>query len=1025
MARMPSATIDAAALRSVAAAFRLGGTYCGGAPYGNGHINDTFAVTFEQGGVSTRYILQRINEHVFRDVDAVMANVARVTAHAGRRALAAGVTDPQRRVLTLIPTRGGENLLRDASGAWRCYVFIADATSHDVIRGPEMAREAARAFGEFQRMLGDLPGERLRETIPDFHHTRRRFDALMRAAAEDRRGRAAGVATELAFVREREPMVDLLLDLHARGELPERVTHNDTKLNNVLIDDRTGAGLCVIDLDTVMPGLALYDFGDLVRSATNAAPEDERDLARVRTRPEIFEALVEGYLAGTGGLLNEAEIGQLAFAGRLITLEIGMRFLTDHLEGDAYFRIHREGHNLDRARSQFALVRSLEEQREAMEAVVRRLVARSRRDSPATASAPMIPTSSESQQRERIATEIFPGADAACSRLASEIADLIRSNDRAGKPTVLGLATGSTPVRLYRELIRLHREDGLSFRNVITFNLDEYYGLPREHPESYWRFMHEQLFNHLDIPAANVNVPNGMVPRGEVFAWCRSYEDRIRAAGGLDLQVLGIGRTGHIGFNEPGSSRESRTRLVTLDGLTRRDAARDFLGEANVPRHAITMGVGTILDARRIVLLAWGESKAAVVAAAVEAPPSDALPASFLQGHPQVRFLLDEAAASALTRVRHPWLVTPVEWRPALARRAVMWLSQTVGKPVLKLLDEDYSEHGMADLLTEQGPSYGLNIRIFNEIQRTITGWPGGKPNADDSSRPERALPFPKRVVVFSPEPSHDVLGMGGTLRRLKDQGHDVTVVYLTSGNLAVPDEEAVMAADLVGDIAETLARSEGPVAEFARTTRKELLEKAAFAADSASIRRLKGLLRRGEARASLRDCGYAAGQARFLDLAFYERGRYRQFAPGKEDVAAVAALLRELTPNQIFLTGERDDPTSITAVGYQLLRQAWRQVAAEAWTKDCRVWAYRGVEQPWEAAEIEMAVPLSPRELAQKIQVVFHHKSQRSQTPVAAGLREPWQQAEQQNRALAANYDKLGLADYEALEGFSRARLD
>ena len=537
--------------------------------------------------------------------------------------------------------------------------------------------------------------------------------------------------------------------------------------------------------------------------------------------------------------------------------------------------------------------------------------------------------------------------------------------------------------------------------------------------------MHEQLFNHIDIPAENVNVPDGTVARADVFAACRKYEEKIRAAGGLDLQVLGIGRTGHIGFNEPGSSRESRTRLVTLDGLTRRDAARDFLGEANVPRHAITMGVGTILDAKKIVLLAWGESKAGVIAEAVEGNPTDALPASFLQGHPQVRFLIDRTAASSLTRVRQPWLVGPIEWTPAVIRRAVIWLAQTAKKPVLKLLDEDYSEHGMADLLTEHGPSYGLNIRIFNEIQRTITGWPGGKPNADDSSRPERAFPFPKRVVVFSPEPSHDVLGMGGTLRRLKDQGHVVTVVYLTSGNLAVPDEEAVMAADLVGEIAETLARSQGPVADFARATREELLGKSAFAGDSPVIRRLKGLLRRGEARASLRDCGYRPEQARFLDLPFYERGRYRQFAPDQTDVDAMVALLREYTPNQIFLTGDRDDPSSITAVCFEIVRQAYRVVAADEWFQDCRSWVYRGVENPWEAPDIEMAVPLSPRELAQKMQAVFHHKSQRSQTPMATGLREPWQQAEQQNRGLAATYDQLGLADYEALEGFARAPLD
>ena len=625
--------------------------------------------------------------------------------------------------------------------------------------------------------------------------------------------------------------------------------------------------------------------------------------------------------------------------------------------------------------------------------------------------------SAENEQRERLKCVVHPSADIASALAAGELATLIRRNNAAGRPTVLGLATGSTPVRLYRQLIRLHREEKLSFKNVVTFNLDEYHGLPRTHPESYWRFMHEQLFNHLDIPPANIHIPDGTVPRAEVFAWCRAYEEQIRAAGGLDVQILGIGRTGHIGFNEPGSGRDSRTRLVTLDALTRRDAARDFVGEANVPRHAITMGVGTILEARRILLLAWGEAKARVLADAVEKTPTDSLPASFLQGHPAVELHLDAAAASELTRLRHPWLVGTVDWTPAITRRAVVWLAQQVGKPVLKLLDEDYSEHGMADLLTEQGPAYGLNIRIFNELQHTITGWPGGKPGADDQHRPERALPAQKRVVVFSPEPSDDVLGMGGTLRRLVDQGHDVTVAYLTSGNLGVPDEEAAMAAELVIDLA-------GTGTEFAQTVRRQLGAKAAYDSDTPEIRQLKGVLRRGEARASLQACGVAATRARFLDLPFYEQGRYRQFRIGEADIAAVAALLREVQPHQIFATGHSADPSSVPALGFEVLRRALALAAGEAWRADCRVWLYRGPDREWEPAEIEMAVPFSPRELTQKIQAIYHHKSQRSQSPVvAAGLHESWQQAEHHNRAIAGRYDALGLAEYEAIEAFRRWR--
>ncbi|MDO8545616.1 MAG: glucosamine-6-phosphate deaminase [Opitutaceae bacterium] len=987
-------------------------------PWGNGHINDTYAVTVGPDGSSTRFILQRINANVFKNVPALMENIQRVTAHTAHRMILSGERD-HRRALTLLPTRDGQAYYQDANGGWwRCYRFIEDAKSHDVVDSPAMAREAARAFGQFQRLLVDLPGPRLHETIPNFHHTRRRFETFRAVVERDAKGRNAAAREEIEFALAREPMVDVLLQLQARGEIPERITHNDSKLNNVMIDDATRAGICVIDLDTVMPGLALYDFGDLVRSATTSAREDETDLSRVSARIDVFDALVEGYLSATRTILKPAEIAHLAFAGRLITFEIGVRFLTDFLEGDVYFKTARPGHNLERARNQFAVLRSLEAQQEAMEEIVAKHAARLNNQSTT-----MIPDSPEARQRERIPTEIFPNADEAAVRLARELAELIRRNDAAGRNTVLGLATGSTPVRLYRQLIRMHREEGLSFRRVVTFNLDEYYGLPRTHPESYWRFMHEQLFDHIDVPTENIHVPDGTVPRADVFGWCREYEAMIRAAGGLDLQVLGIGRTGHVGFNEPGSTRDSRTRLVTLDTLTRRDAARDFLGESNVPRHAITMGVGTILEARRIVLLAWGEGKAGVIAQAVEGTATDSLPASFLQGHQNVQFFIDVAAASALTRLRHPWLVGAVAWQAELTRRAVVWLAREVKKPVLKLLDEDYSEKGMADLLTERGPAYDLNIKIFNELQHTITGWPGGKPKADDSSRPERAAPFPKRVVVFSPEPSHDVIGMGGTLRRLADHGHQVTVVYQTSGNLAVPDEEAAIAADLVGELAAAVAAKPESAAAFARQVQRQLGAKTAFEQDSPQVRRLKGLLRRSEARASLHACGLGASKIQFLDLAFYERGRYRQFAPDAKDVEAVAAVLRDIAPHQVFATGDRDDPSSITGVGFDLVRHACRAVAADPWFKDTRVWLYRGVEMPWDAAEIDMAVPLSPRELAQKTQAVFHHRSQRSQTPVASGLREPWQQAEQHNRDLALTYDQLGLANYEAIEAFQRWR--
>lgn len=630
----------------------------------------------------------------------------------------------------------------------------------------------------------------------------------------------------------------------------------------------------------------------------------------------------------------------------------------------------------------------------------------------------------ENQQRERLLTEVQPDADAASRHVAAEIAALIRERAAEGRTVVLGLATGSTPVRLYRELIRLHREEGLSFANVVTFNLDEYHGLPPTHPESYRRFMEEQFFGHVDIRPENIHIPSGLCARSEVFAACQAYEKAIVDAGGIDFQVLGIGRTGHVGFNEPGSTRESRTRLVTLDLLTRRDAARDFLGEANVPRHAITMGVGTILSARKIVLLAWGESKAGIVAQAVEQAATESLPASLLQGHPNVRFVLDRAAASELTRFKHPWLVGPVEWTAREARRAVAWLCRTTRKPVLKLVDEDFTEHGMAELVTEQGPAYTLNIRIFNELQHTITGWPGGKPNADDTHRPERALPHPKRVLVFSPEPSDDILGMGGTLRRLVDQGHEVVVAYLTSGNLAVSDEEAAMAVDLALEI-EAASAERATATSFARRVRDQLRAKAPNDQDTTEIRCFKRLIRRNEARASLRASGLATDCSRFLDLPFYERGRYRQFRPDLADRDAIGALLDAVRPHQIFATGQLDDPSSVAAVCWRLVNDALSTHRNAAWLHDCHLWLYRPPTRPWNPAEIDMAVPLSPTELALKIQAIYQHKSQRSQTPLAdASLHEAWQQAEASNRATAKDYDALGLAEYAAIEAFQRGEL-
>lgn len=620
----------------------------------------------------------------------------------------------------------------------------------------------------------------------------------------------------------------------------------------------------------------------------------------------------------------------------------------------------------------------------------------------------------EEEQFENVSIRVYEQAGEACAALATEIAALIRTKADAGECAVLGLATGSTPVGLYRELVRLHREEGLSFANVVTFNLDEYYGLRRSHPESYWRFMHEQLFDHIDISPENIHIPDGMIERQDVFACCRAFEGEIVRAGGIDLQVLGIGRTGHIGFNEPGSAVDSRTRLVTLDSMTRRDAARDFLGEDHVPRHAITMGVGTILEARQVVLLAWGASKADVVAKAVEGEVCDELPASFLQGHSDCRFFIDRAAAEKLTRFDHPWRVGMVDWTSALRRKAVVWLTERVEKPILKLVDEDYAKHSLSDLLTGHGPAYNLNVAVFNEVQHTITGWPGGKPGADDSTRPERAIPASKRVLVLGAEPPDVERSMGGTLHRLVDQGHEVTVAYLTSGNLAVPDTLVRRAIDLVSD----MAAGGDDAAELAGVVRRQLEAKKEFDGDTSEIRRLKSFIRRGETFAATATLKVGRGSVRFLDLPFYEVGRYRQFRAGAADEARVAGLLSEIRPHQIFASGVDAVPGGVAAVCFDVLRAAWGAIEDADWQKECRLWVYPVTGRAWPIYSADMIVPLSPSEVKNKLEAILHHQSQRSQTPSS---NEAWQETGSLDRSTAAEIDRIGLAEYEAMETFRR----
>jgi glucosamine-6-phosphate deaminase len=623
---------------------------------------------------------------------------------------------------------------------------------------------------------------------------------------------------------------------------------------------------------------------------------------------------------------------------------------------------------------------------------------------------------------EKIPVKIFKGSEEASVFVANEIAALVKIRQLEGKPCVLGLATGSTPTRVYAELIKIHEEGGLSFKNVHTFNLDEYYPIEPESLQSYVRFMKEHLFNHIDIPKKNINIPDGTLKKEKVQDFCLQYEKKIESLGGIDLQVLGVGRTGHIGFNEPGSSERTVTRLITLDQVTRVDAASDFFGEENVPRKAITMGVGTIMKAKRIIMMAWGEGKASIIQRAVEGPVTDQVPSTFLQKHPNTLVVLDDAASSRLTAIKTPWLLDSCEWDENLIRKAVVWLCQKLKKPILKLTNNDYMEHGMADVITEYGSAYQVNIKVFNQLQHTITGWPGGKPNADDSHRPERAKPFPKRVVIFSPHPDDDVISMGGTFIRLVDQGHEVHVAYQTSGNIAVFDDDAVRFADFVRDFNTSFGLNKEEGDKFYKKVVKSLLQKGPGQVDSPEVMRIKGLIRRGEAKAGCRYVGIPDSQAHFLDMPFYETGLVKKKPLGEKDIQIIVDLLEKIKPQQIYAAGDLSDPHGTHRVCLAAIFKAVEKLKNKAWMKDCYLWLYRGAWQEWDVDQIEMAVPLSPDELLRKRRAVFKHQSQKDSAVFPGNdQREFWVRAEDRNHATAEIYNQLGLAEYEAIEAFVR----
>ncbi|TXK26313.1 glucosamine-6-phosphate deaminase [Pontibacter qinzhouensis] len=629
----------------------------------------------------------------------------------------------------------------------------------------------------------------------------------------------------------------------------------------------------------------------------------------------------------------------------------------------------------------------------------------------------------EETRFEKVPVTVYENQQIASKAVAQRIASLIRQKQTKGELAVLGLATGVTPLRVYAELVRLHREEALSFKNVVTFNLDEYYPMLATAQQSYVTFMHENLFNHIDIARNNIHIPDGTLPLEELHAYCMVYERKIEQLGGLDLQILGIGRTGHIGFNEPGSAPNSGTRLVTLNDLTRRDASRDFGGKENVPTKAITMGIGTIFKAREIILMAWNGKKAPIIKKAVEGEISSEVPATYLQLSDNVEFVLDKDAASELTRFNTPWLVKDCEWDEQLIKKAVIWLSNTVKRPILKLTDDDYNNHGMAQLATEKGPAYNINIDVFNKLQRTITGWPGGKPGSDNQQRPERAQPEKKRVIIFSPHPDDDVISMGGTFIRLADQGHDVHVAYQTSGNTAVWDDDVLRYMEFAIDFNDSIGKDSSHLQKIYADMRSFIETKQPNQIDTQEIRNVKAFIRKTEAIAGARYAGLADDHIHFMALPFYETGKTQKNTVTDVDVELTMELLQQVKPHQIFAAGDFADPHGTHIVCFNIIVEAMNRLRqTEKWTNDCWLWMYRGAWHEFETHEIEMAVPLSPQEVERKRNAIFKHQSQKD-TPVFPGedAREFWVRAEDRNRETAAMYDKLGLANYEAMEAFVR----
>ena len=625
---------------------------------------------------------------------------------------------------------------------------------------------------------------------------------------------------------------------------------------------------------------------------------------------------------------------------------------------------------------------------------------------------------------EKIPCQIYKDLKEGSRQVAVQIAGFIREKQKKKENCVLGLATGSTPKTLYAELVRLHKEEGLSFKNVITFNLDEYYPIDNDALQSYNNYMHRQLFNHIDINPKNINIPNGELPKEMVKAHCAEYEKKIEDAGGIDLQILGIGNNGHIGFNEPGSSIYSKTRLITLENSTRLANSYEFANISEVPRMAITMGISTILKAKQIILMAWGPGKAPVVQKSVEGQVTEQVPASLLQQHHDCIFVVDEAAAAELTRNKSPWLTGDIDWTSAIMKKAVVNMALKAGKPVLSLTNNDYNEYGLGDLLVEKGDAYEINLQVYYMLRDTITGWPGGKPNAVIPAHPERSEPYPKKVIIFSPHPDDDIISMGGTFQRLNEQGHDVHAAYQTSGNIAVTDEFVTRFLDFAVGFEEIAGIDTKKSSKILADAKKYLSQKKSNQADTDEIRAIKALIRRCEARATCRYVGIREENIHFLNLPFYETGAIEKNPMGEDDINITVDLLQKIKPQQVFAAGDLADPHGTHKVCLDIVVAALKKIknSGDAWVKDCWLWLYKGAWQEWNIEEIEMAIPMSPDQVLKKRYGIFIHQSQKDMVPFqGSDSREFWQRAEERNVHTANLYAQLGLTHYAAMEAFVR----